>query len=123
MIITSFFNLLGKVFLEAISGVSIEEVNLHPTGSDPELRNSIVNFFQAHLIACTVENSRECLQHLIYMLLQPSPKNFDLDAKDLTEILHFKQNGKTALSWAYQNNEWYTVMDLLKLERKIHDSE
>ena len=123
MIITSFFNLLGKVFLEAISGVSIEKVNLHTTGSDPELGNSFVNFFQAHLFACTVENSRECLQHLIYMLLQPSPKNFDLDAEDLAEILHFKQNGKTVLNWAYQNNERYTVMDLLKLERRIHENE
>ena len=76
------------------------------------------------MTACAMQSNGECFQQLIIVLLQSySDSTYFPLPQELVEILHFKKDGKTALNWAYQNNERFMVMQLLKLEREIHGSE
>ena len=85
----------------------------------------LVEFFKTHLAGGSCDKNQIFLQEL-FLLLQ-SPES-GLTREDLDSIIHYKCDEypesifrKTALSWANENDDRITSLELLKLERNVHD--
>ena len=87
---------------------------------------------KTHLTACAKEMQAQIFKELTQVLFTSSHASAGgvvLTEIQLAKILHFKTPGdspvfcKTALNWANENNDRFMALELLKLERGIHETE
>jgi len=86
-------------------------------------------FLQTHLVGGSKEKEREFVQEVLLVLQAPRVLQLTLTREQLQAIIHYTRGtsstvfSKTALSWANENNDRATCMELLRLERQVHGGE
>ena len=90
----------------------------------------IQRFLQTHLVGGAKEKERDFMQEVLLTLQVPKVVQLDITKEELNKIIHYKKREttstvfcKTALSWANENNDRTTCLDLLRLEKQVHDGE
>jgi hypothetical protein len=92
-------------------------------------RDGKFTFIQTHLIGCVKEKNTLILGELIHIVTNP-PTGLAFTPDELNNIIHFKKDagensifGKTALTWAMENDNEFMAIELLKLEKEFHKTE
>ena len=94
-----------------------------------EDEDAVCHLLRTHLVGSAKEKERGFLQEILLVLQAPLILQFRLTDHNIDTIIHFRKLdgtssvfSKTALSWANENNDRSTSLELLRLELKVHES-
>ena len=92
--------------------------------------SKVQKFLRTHLVGGSKEKERDFVQEVLLTLQVPRVVQLNIAKDELDKIIHYKKKDdtstvfcKTALSWANENNDRTTCLDLLRLEKQVHDTE
>jgi hypothetical protein len=114
-------------YFDAIKDFGVEKIVKSFGG-----KNKTYKFLQTHLTGCVKEKNTLLFGEILQIISSKpdSQTGLALPQHRLDKIIHFKTDvdknsifGKTALTWAIENNDQYMAMELLKLEHDFHETE
>ena len=114
----------GAEYFAALSGFGFARL----IGAMREDHSKVLRFLKTHLVGGAKEKERDFLQEVLLALQVPRVVKIHITREELDKIIHYTKKDtnssvfcKTALSWANENNDRTTCLDLLRLEKQVHD--
>jgi len=112
---------LGKLYFNALIKFGIQKI-IDAYGSN---RDRIIEFTRSHLSAACREKNMDLFNAIIAFLNEGTTSTKKPDIHDLDRIIHYTVKNhhifsKTALNYANQNDDRVIGLELLQLEKQVH---